>query len=135
MKALSLAVTGMVTEYVIPSFKKIDSFLEEWSIDIKDQRELFLAIANVLRENKRYCTIIITSSSVILYLVSFFRFHHDFCLLLYTSSLVKESLKFLTKYLATFSNEDTLDEAKEEAVRAVIEFVKASSIFQVFVKA
>ena len=51
------------------------------------------------------------------------------------SSLVKESLKFLTKYLATFSNEDALDEAKQEAVRAVIEFVKASSIFQVFVKA
>lgn len=46
---------------------------------------------------------------------------------------MKESLQFLTKYLATFSNEDAqvLDEAKEEAVRAVIEFVKASSIFQV----
>lgn len=46
---------------------------------------------------------------------------------------MNESLKFLTKYLATFSNEDAqvLDEAKEEAVRAVIEFVKASSIFQV----
>ncbi|CDY34711.1 BnaA01g33140D [Brassica napus] len=99
MKALSLAVTGKVTEYVIPSFKKIDSFLEEWSIDIKDQRELFLAIANVLRENK---------------------------------SLVKESLKFLTKYLTTFSKEDAqaLGEAKEEAVRAVIEFVKAPNIFQ-----
>ena len=47
--------------------------------------------------------------------------------------MVNESLKFLTKYLATFSNEDAqvLGEAKEEAVRAVIEFVKASSIFQV----
>ncbi|KAL0744636.1 hypothetical protein Bca4012_086149 [Brassica carinata] len=99
MKALTLAVEGKVTEYVVPSFKKIDNFLKEWNIDIKDQRELFLAIANVLRENK---------------------------------SLVNDSLKFLTKYLATFSNEDAqvLDEAKEEAVRAVIEFVKASSIFQ-----
>ncbi|WZY83208.1 hypothetical protein YC2023_029592 [Brassica napus] len=97
MKALTLAVEGKVAEYIVPSFEKIDSFLKEWSIDTKDQRQLFLAIANVLRENK---------------------------------SLVKESLKFLTKYLATFSNEDTLDEAKEEAVRAVIEFVKASSIFQ-----
>lgn len=74
MKALSLAVTGKVTEYVIPSFKKIDSFLEEWNIDIKDQRELFLAVANVLRENKRYfCNTLYTSSPVILYLVSFFR--------------------------------------------------------------
>ncbi|KAL0717783.1 hypothetical protein Bca4012_067105 [Brassica carinata] len=97
MKVLTLAVEGKVTEYVVPSFKKIDNFLKEWSIDTKDQRQLFLAIANVLRENK---------------------------------SLVKESLNFLTKYLATFSNEDALDEAKEEAVRAVIEFVKASNIFQ-----
>lgn len=99
MKALTLAVDGKVTEYIVSSFKKIDNFLKEWNIDIKDQRELFIAIANVLRENK---------------------------------SLVKESLSFLTKYLATFSNEDSqvLDEAKEEAVRAVIEFVKASSIFQ-----
>uniref|UniRef100_A0A1J3J1G6 Eukaryotic translation initiation factor 3 subunit M n=1 Tax=Noccaea caerulescens TaxID=107243 RepID=A0A1J3J1G6_NOCCA len=99
MKALTLAVDGKVTEYITPSFKKIDNFLKEWNIDNKDQRELFLAIANVLKENK---------------------------------SLVKESLTFLTKYLATFSSEDAqvLDEAKEEAVRAVIEFVKASSIFQ-----
>lgn len=55
MKALELAVNGKVTEYIVPSFKKIDSFLKEWNIDIKDQRELFLAIAKVLRENKRYC--------------------------------------------------------------------------------
>ncbi|KFK37678.1 hypothetical protein AALP_AA3G014500 [Arabis alpina] len=99
MKALALAVDGKVTEFIIPSFKKIDSFLKEWNVEIKDQRDLFLAIANVVRENK---------------------------------SLVKESLTFLTKYLATFSNEDAqvLDEAKEAAVRAVIEFVKASTIFQ-----
>ncbi|KAJ4898606.1 Proteasome component (PCI) domain protein [Raphanus sativus] len=97
MKALTLAVEGKVAEYIVPSFKKIDNFLKEWNIDTKDQRQLFLAIANVLRENK---------------------------------SLVKESLNFSTKYLATFSTEDALDEAKEEAVRAVIEFVKASSIFQ-----
>ncbi|KAF8091429.1 hypothetical protein N665_0445s0016 [Sinapis alba] len=97
MKALTLAVEGKVAEYLVPSFKKIDNFLKEWNIDTRDQRQLFLAIANVLRENK---------------------------------SLVKESLNFLTKYLATFSNEDALDEAKEESVRAVIEFVKASSIFQ-----
>lgn len=53
------------------------------------------------------------------------------------SSLAKESLQFVTKYLATFSNEDSqvLSEAKVEAVRAVIEFVKAPSIFQVIHKA
>ncbi|KAK0575161.1 hypothetical protein LWI29_034805 [Acer saccharum] len=99
MKALNFALNGKVTEHIIPSFKKIDSFLKEWNIDIKDKRELFLGIANVLKENK--------SSS-------------------------KDSFKFLTKYLATFSGEDasTMGEAKEEAVRTIIEFVKAPDMFQ-----
>ncbi|KAH7554461.1 hypothetical protein ACOSQ2_028424 [Xanthoceras sorbifolium] len=99
MKALYLALNGKVNEHIIPSFKKIDSFLKEWNIDIKDKRELFLGIANVLKENK--------SSS-------------------------KDSFKFLTKYLATFSGEDeyTMGEAKEEAVRTIIEFVKAPDMFQ-----
>jgi len=37
------------------------------------------------------------------------------------------------KYLETFAEEDesTLNEAKEEAVRAVIEFVKSPDMFQV----
>ncbi|KAM0955339.1 hypothetical protein ACFX2A_024235 [Malus domestica] len=49
-------------------------------------------------------------------------------------NLVKESFKFLAKYLATFSGEDvhTLGEAKEEAVRTIVEFVKAPDTFQVF---
>ncbi|KAK3212415.1 hypothetical protein Dsin_017121 [Dipteronia sinensis] len=99
MKALNLALNGKVTEQIIPSFKKIDSFLKEWNIDIKDKRELFLGIANVLKENR--------SSS-------------------------KDSFKFLTKYLATFSDEDAsiMGEAKEEAVRTIIEFVKAPDLFQ-----
>lgn len=99
MKALNLALNGKATEHIIPSCKKIDSFLKEWNIDIKDKRELFLGIANVLKESK--------SSS-------------------------KDSFKFLTKYLATFSGEDayTMGEAKEEAVRTVIEFVKAPDMFQ-----
>uniref|UniRef100_A0A5B7BWY1 Eukaryotic translation initiation factor 3 subunit M n=1 Tax=Davidia involucrata TaxID=16924 RepID=A0A5B7BWY1_DAVIN len=99
MKALNLAVNGKVTEHIIPSFKKMDNFLREWNIGIKDQRELFLAVSNVLKENK---------------------------------SLAKDSFKFLTKYLATFSGEDAsiIGEAKEEAVRTIIEFVKAPDIFQ-----
>ena len=46
----------------------------------------------------------------------------------------KDSYTFLVKYLATFAEEDasTLNEAKEEAVRAVIEFVKSPDMFQVF---
>lgn len=48
-------------------------------------------------------------------------------------SSAKESFCFLTKYLATFSSDDayTISDAKEEAVRAIIEFVKAPDIFQV----
>ncbi|KAL5582128.1 hypothetical protein UlMin_014570 [Ulmus minor] len=99
MKALNLAIDGKVTENVVPSFKNIDSFLKEWNLGLLDERNLFLAIANVLRENK---------------------------------SSGKDSFRFLTKYLATYSTEDalTLGEAKEEAVRTVVEFVKAPDMFQ-----
>ncbi|XWS30140.1 hypothetical protein CRYUN_Cryun24cG0092400 [Craigia yunnanensis] len=78
---------------------EIDSFLKEWNIGVKDQRDLFLTIANVLKENK---------------------------------SSGKDSFKFLTKYLATFSGQDsyTMSEAKEEAMRTIIEFVKAPDMFQ-----
>lgn len=54
MKALNLAIDGKVTENIVPSFNKIDNFLKEWNIGIVDQRKLFLAMANVLKENKRY---------------------------------------------------------------------------------
>ncbi|KAJ7974294.1 Eukaryotic translation initiation factor 3 subunit M [Quillaja saponaria] len=99
MKALSLAVNGKVIEYLIPSFKHIDSFLKDWNIGIVEQRELYLAISNILKDNK---------------------------------SLARDSFKFLTKYLATFSGEDanTISEAKEEAVHAIIEFVKSPDMFQ-----
>ncbi|GJX61394.1 putative ribonuclease H-like domain-containing protein [Tanacetum coccineum] len=75
-------------------------FLKEWELGVQDQRELFLAIANVLKEHK---------------------------------STPKETLKFLTKYLATFSGEDAnvMEEAKEEAVYTIIEFVKSPDMFQV----
>ncbi|KAM7520644.1 hypothetical protein LguiB_019606 [Lonicera macranthoides] len=99
MKALSLALSGKVTEHIIPSFKRMDSFLKEWNIGVQDQRELFLSVSNVLKENK---------------------------------GLAKDSFKFLTKYLATFSGEDanTMGEAKEEAVRTIVEFVKTSDMYQ-----
>lgn len=49
------------------------------------------------------------------------------------SSSAKDCFKFLTKYLATFSGEDAnvMSDAKEEAVRAIIDFVKAPDVFQV----
>ncbi|KAM6572980.1 hypothetical protein CsatA_017060 [Cannabis sativa] len=99
MKALQLAIGGKVTENVVPSFKKIDSFLKEWNVGIVEERNLFLAISNVLKENK---------------------------------SSAKDTFKFLTKYLETFSAEDshTLSEAKEQAVQTIVEFVKAPDMFQ-----
>ncbi|OIV90210.1 hypothetical protein TanjilG_01406 [Lupinus angustifolius] len=98
-KALELSVVGKVTEYIIPSFKKIDSFLKDWKIGIPEQRELFLTISNILKDNK---------------------------------SMAKDYFKFLTNYLATFNGEDAhvLEKAKEGAVRAIVEFVKAVDIFQ-----
>ena len=49
--------------------------------------------------------------------------------------MAKDSLSFLTKYLATFSSADeelyATNETKEEAVRAIIEFVKSPDMFQV----
>ncbi|RDX57625.1 Eukaryotic translation initiation factor 3 subunit M [Mucuna pruriens] len=100
MKLLNLSVDGKVTEYIIPSFKKIDSFLKDWKIGIPEQRELFLTISNILKENK---------------------------------SMSKDAFKFLTNYLATFLEEDAhvLSEAKDEAARAIVEFVRAADIFQV----
>ncbi|XP_074272909.1 uncharacterized protein LOC141596609 [Silene latifolia] len=99
LKALQLSASGKVTEQVIPSLKKIDSFLKEWSVSVQDQRELYLTIFNILRESK---------------------------------SSGKESYNFVAKYLATFSQEDenALSEVKDEAVNAIIEFVKAPDMFQ-----
>ncbi|THF95781.1 hypothetical protein TEA_020799 [Camellia sinensis var. sinensis] len=47
-------------------------------------------------------------------------------------SSARDSFKFLTKYLKTFSGEDAynIGEAKEEAVCTIIEFVKAPDMFQ-----
>lgn len=47
----------------------------------------------------------------------------------------KESFTFLSKYLATFSGTDedavAINEVKEDAVRAVVEFVKTPDLFRV----
>lgn len=98
-KALNLAANGKVTESIIPSFKMMDSFIQEWNIGKEEQRELFLTISNILKDNK---------------------------------STSKESFAYLSKYLTTFSTEEALamNEEKEEAVRAIIEFVKSPDMFQ-----
>ncbi|RXI09522.1 hypothetical protein DVH24_006199 [Malus domestica] len=116
--ALNLAIHGKVTEHVIPSFKNVESFLKEWNIGISDQRQLFLTIVNVLKNTKNrgrtWCDGQVPSP------------------MSGKSRLGKGVFQFLTKYLATFSGEDvhTLSKAKEEAVRTIVEFVKASDMFQ-----
>lgn len=98
MKALNLAIGGKVTEHVLPSLKNIDNFLKEWNLGVKEKRDLFLAVANVIKDSK---------------------------------SSARDSFSFIVKYLETFSGEESsLSEAKEEAVRAVVEFVKAPDMFQ-----
>ncbi|KAG0500722.1 hypothetical protein HPP92_000794 [Vanilla planifolia] len=99
IRALDLAASGKVIESIMPSFKMIDSFLKEWNIGIEDQRDLFLTIANILKDNR---------------------------------SMSREYFAFLSKYLATFSAEELHipNDSKEEAVRAIIEFVKSPDMFQ-----
>lgn len=98
-KALQLAINGKVTESIIPSFKMMDQFLQEWNIEKEEKRDLFLTISNILKDNK---------------------------------SMSKESFTFLSKYLTTFSVEEalTMNEEKEEAVQAIIEFVKSPDMFK-----
>ncbi|KAG5621518.1 hypothetical protein H5410_006736 [Solanum commersonii] len=99
MKALNLSINGKVVEHILPSFKKMDSFLKEWNLGVKDQRGLFLRISNILKETK---------------------------------GSAEASFKFLIKYLGTFSDEDVsaMNEANEEALHAIIAFVKAPDMFQ-----
>jgi len=94
---IKLAVAGKVTDLIVPSFKRMDAFLQEWNITETDKRDIFLSATNILKDHKGYA---------------------------------KDSYTFLVKYLATFAEEDasTLNEAKEEAVRAVIEFVKSPHV-------
>lgn len=50
-------------------------------------------------------------------------------------SMNKEYFNFLNKYLTTFKgagdDADAIGDAKEEAVAAIIEFVKSSDLYQV----
>ncbi|KAH7443299.1 hypothetical protein KP509_02G028900 [Ceratopteris richardii] len=98
-RALKLAINGKVTELMMPSFKRIDSFLKEWNISAAEKRELYFGMTNILKDVK---------------------------------GSTKESFTFLVKYLETFAEDDphTLSEAKDEAVRAIIEFVKSPDMFQ-----
>ncbi|KAJ1292310.1 hypothetical protein BS78_02G382700 [Paspalum vaginatum] len=100
-KALEVATAGKAAEYIIPSFKNIDSFVSEWGISNLEQRELYLAVARILKDQK---------------------------------GMAKGYFNFLDKYLATFKGSDdesaAIADAKEEAVAAIVEFVKSANLFQ-----
>ncbi|XP_062185661.1 uncharacterized protein LOC133889197 isoform X3 [Phragmites australis] len=101
-RALELATAGKAAEFIIPSFKNIDNFVSDWGIGNLEQRELFLAVTRILKDQKG------------------------------CDNMSKEYFNFLNKYLATFKGDDSdaIDDAKQEAVAAIIEFVKSSSLFQ-----
>ncbi|KAH0636098.1 hypothetical protein KY290_036518 [Solanum tuberosum] len=52
MKALNLAINGKVVEHILPPFKKIDIFLKEWNVGVKDHMGLFLKISNIMKKTK-----------------------------------------------------------------------------------
>lgn len=56
-RVLKLAVGGKVTELVIPTFKRMDSFLLEWNIKESNKRDIFLSASNILKDQKGYDSI------------------------------------------------------------------------------
>lgn len=53
-RVLKLAVIGKVTELVVPTFKRMDSFLQEWNVTESDKRDIFLSATNILKDQKGY---------------------------------------------------------------------------------
>jgi len=105
MKVLTLAVDGKVTEYIIPSFKKIDSFLKDWTIGIPEQRELFLALSNILKENKRYsCNEFLLSSILCVFSLSLFGVGVLLKFLLVSSTVLPLDSNLLSIFQSPFFN-------------------------------
>jgi translation initiation factor 3 subunit M len=52
-----LAVAGKVTELVVPTFKRMDSFIQEWNVSESDKRDIFLSATNILKDQKGYVPI------------------------------------------------------------------------------
>ncbi|GBG63478.1 hypothetical protein CBR_g38096 [Chara braunii] len=100
-RLLEFAIAAKVTDLVTPSLKRLEAFLKEWNVTVQDQRGLYLTATNLLREGRG-------------------------------SAAAKESFNFLLKFLSTFSGEDPqrLADVREYAVRAAVEYIKATDIFQ-----
>ncbi|KAK3143234.1 hypothetical protein QOZ80_4BG0360500 [Eleusine coracana subsp. coracana] len=99
--ALELATAGKAAEYIIPSFKNLDNFIGDWDIGNLEQRELFLAVARILRDQKGMSK-------------EYFNFLN----------------KYLATFKGSEDETEAIGAAKEEAVAAITEFVKSSNFFQ-----
>lgn len=53
-RVIKLAVAGKVTDLIVPSFKRMDAFLQEWNITETDKRDIFLSATNILKDHKGY---------------------------------------------------------------------------------
>ena len=51
-KALELAAAGKTADCVVPTFKNIDAFVAYWGVGKPEQRDLFLAITRILKDQK-----------------------------------------------------------------------------------
>lgn len=100
-KALEVAAAGKAAECVIPSFKNIDTFVGDWGIGKLEQRELFLAVARILKDQKGMSK-------------EYFNFLN----------------KYLATFDGSADDADVIGEAKEEAAAAIIEFVKSADLYQ-----
>lgn len=100
-KALELAAAGKAADCVVPTFKNIDAFVAYWGIGKPEQRELFLAVSRVLKDQKGM-----------------------------TKEYFKFLNKYLATFDGSADDADAIGAAKEEAAAAIIEFVKSSDLYQ-----
>uniref|UniRef100_M8BQ70 Uncharacterized protein n=1 Tax=Aegilops tauschii TaxID=37682 RepID=M8BQ70_AEGTA len=124
-KALELAAAGKTADCVVPTFKNIDAFVAYWGIGKPEQRDLFLAVTRILKDQKgcgTHCPLL--PNCILMQPI----------LVIMIVNMTKEYFKFLNKYLATFDGSsdeaDAIGAAKEEAAAAIIEFVKSSDLYQ-----
>ena len=104
MKALNLAVSGKVTEHVVPSFKKMDDFLSEWNLGTKDKRDLFLTVANILKDSKRWACLYVYACDAMRLKIQklvaeFYNSFHDYTLSAQQKSLLTTSSSILKLFL------------------------------------
>ncbi|KAF7013238.1 unnamed protein product [Triticum aestivum] len=101
-KALELAAAGKAAaDCVVPTFKNIDAFVAYWGIGKPEQRDLFLAVTRILKDQKGM-----------------------------TKEYFKFLNKYLPTFDGSADDADAIGAAKEEAAAAIIEFVKSSDLYQ-----